>query len=201
MYKVLFFKIVCIVERDILPCRSLLRVSRVDVWRLLIGTNVSVFFSSCVCSGEREGSTPCCQTTLAPMDRGQSFDDTWEILQGEECSQGVFGVLLIVLRYCRLHCTRVEKIQGILADQIPRPRNVWQSFGQESGPTYSAFPPLTKQLMSTAGLDKLAPMYPVYIWTCCLLHRHQQLRRLSPDACSPRLYHIYCDFHVVGVWV
>lgn len=55
MYKVLFFKIVCIVERDILPCRSLLRVRRVDVWRLLIGTNVSVFFSPVSTVGKGRG--------------------------------------------------------------------------------------------------------------------------------------------------
>lgn len=39
------------------------------------------------------------------------------------------------------------------------------------------------------------------IWTCCPLHRQQQLRRLSTDTCTEAGPHILWFFSVVRVWV
>lgn len=61
--------------------------------------------------------------------------------------------------------------------------------GQQNGSNCSTFYHLMGQLMSLAGLDELALMFPVCIHTCYPLHRHQKLRRPSSDLCTPS-----CDF-------
>lgn len=48
--------------------------------------------------------------------------------------------------------------------------------------------------LPSALLNELEVLSLVYIWVCCPLQSHQQLRRLSPGTCTPRLYHISCDF-------
>lgn len=48
--------------------------------------------------------------------------------------------------------------------------------------------------MFPAALDELIVMYLVYIQARCPLHRHQQLRRSSPN--TPRSDHTFYDFPV-----
>lgn len=61
---------------------------------------VSVFFPPVSTGKEEKGAIPCSQTTSAPEDRGQSFNDALEII----------WVILIVLRSCWFYGYKVAKI-------------------------------------------------------------------------------------------
>lgn len=53
------------------------------------------------------------------------------------------------------------------------PRYIPQSLDKRINyPACSAFHHVTKQLKSAAGVDKLAVIFPVYIWAFYALHRH-----------------------------
>lgn len=80
-----YFNVVNIVEKDVCPCRPLIKVGRVEVWRKKSRTNVSNFFHvSCICGGvegsKGEGIAHCCQTTSVPGDKRWSFDVILETL-------------------------------------------------------------------------------------------------------------------------
>lgn len=53
---------------------------------------------------------------------------------------------------------------------------------------------------SCAGLDEPAVMSTMCIWTGCVLHRHQELRRPGPNTCTPMLI-THPDSPVTRVWV
>lgn len=47
--------VVYLAERDLCPCGCLIRVGRVQAWRKVCGTNVSILFLSCVHRGGEKG--------------------------------------------------------------------------------------------------------------------------------------------------
>lgn len=69
------FNIVYMFERDACPHGSLIRVGRVEIWRKVGETNVSLSlylsFSSVSTGREEERATPFCQTTAALGDGGR----------------------------------------------------------------------------------------------------------------------------------
>lgn len=85
------------------------------------------------------------------------------------------------------------KVLWLSRSSLEHPRT-WETVAnldRKSGPTYSAFHLLIRHY---AGLLNSLIKCPMCIWACCLLHGPLQLRRPSPDACTLRLYYIYCDF-------
>lgn len=95
--------------------------------------------------------------------RDSQFDDMQRLQCEEEYSKCFIWVVLMVLRCCWPHYNRVRKsFQAILAEQVCLCASTDQEhvakFGQKSGPTISAFYPLTRQLLTTSAQPDLA--YP-----------------------------------------
>lgn len=57
---------------------SLIRVSRVEVWRKVGKTNISIFFSPVFTGRVGKEVIPCCRTISVPRDEGRSFADSLE---------------------------------------------------------------------------------------------------------------------------
>lgn len=186
------FNIVCIVEKDACSCGPLARVGRAKVWSKV---GAAVLFLRCPQRRRGQGS---CSLRQHPELRNSHLLMPQRPQRGEECSDGVSWVVLIVPKLlvsllqgweylsevCWLttstlvHPQTQERVQSLARLAWSVLPVLWQG-GRR--------PPLTPRSWLSC---------PPCIWTCCPSHRHQQVTGPSPDTRPPRLTTRFVTFPV-----